>query len=114
MATESQAVVRRAAYLLPNTDAFKWRGKIVRLPGNLVNASKESKDLFMKILNQSEIFNPKMFSPSQVQETFNKAWLDYLKNTPISVKDQFIKSTLLVIDIAGMAILFVIGARACL
>lgn len=108
------STVARVAYLIPNTDLIKWKGRIVHLPGNVATRSLESKELFIKMLNHLEVFNMKKLTPQQQKEAFNKAWLEYIKNTPLCAKDQFIKTTLLVIEWAGMAVLFVIGTRALL
>jgi hypothetical protein len=113
MATSTSAVTK-VAYLISNTDLFNWKGEIVHLPANVANASLECKELFMNILNGVESFNLKKLTPQEQKAAFNKAWLEYKKHTPLSTKDKFIKTTLLVIEIAGMTVLFVIGTRACL
>jgi hypothetical protein len=102
------------AYLVPNSDLFKWKGQIFHLPGNIAKRTQESKELFMRILDSLQFSSMKQLTPEQQKAAFNNAWVEYVTKTPLSQKDQFIKTTLLVIEIAGMAVLFVISARACL
>lgn len=113
MATQTSAV-SRTARLIPNTDYIKWKGRIVHLPGDIARATLESKELFVKILNGHEAFSMKKLTPAQQKFVFDKAWMDYIKNTPLCYRDKVIKTTFTVIEIAGMFFLFIVGARACL
>jgi hypothetical protein len=113
MTTQSRAV-SMAASLIPNSDYIKWKERIIHLPGDIAKASIESKELFVKILNCHNVFNMKKLTPAEQKAAFDKAWLDYVKNNPLSYRDNVIKTTFTVIEIAGMVFLFIIGARACL
>lgn len=98
-------------YLLPNTDLFYWKGRIIHLPKNYIEKSHEYKKGFIELLNSLNIFSFKNLTQEQKEDAFGKAWHEIVKTLP---DETFAKTVLKVVEIAGIAILFVIGTRACL
>lgn len=97
--------------LLPNTDLFYWKDRIIHLPRNYTGTSLECKKGFIDLLKGLDVFSFKNLSSQQKEETFSKAWHEIVKTLP---PNNTTKNILRVVEIAGIFVLFVISAKACL
>jgi hypothetical protein len=97
--------------LLPNTELFHWKDRIIHLPRNYTGKSIECKSGFIELLKSLDIFSFKNLDIPQKEEAFGKAWHELVKTLP---DEPFAKNLVKVIEIAGMAFLLIIGAKACL
>jgi hypothetical protein len=97
--------------LIPNSNLFYWKDRLLHLPGNVKDTSSEFKKGFMKVLKSVEEFSMKRLSPEEKEIASQKAWEEISKIIPGT---DYTRPILLMIQIAGAAFLLMIGLRACL